>query len=282
MITTAYTNFHESLGLNSDDTMDFDQEDNTDSVTSPLHLSHHPAEDSYYDRRIEESPSFCSSSTPTSGSKTFSSQNDVVRVNVGGENYSFPQAIFAARFCGLPWKQDTTGVLHLNSSAAVFEVLLDYVLFDTLPAYDTMSKDEFEEFETMALGMGGLTTLIDHFDRKDSYLSREVRRSHERRNFSSFHTNSNKTKKPRTTQGSQNFFLLNGEQSHKSPNSIRATQCARFLGAICGVAESLRRRHHHHHHHPSTRHYHGDGAEGNNKRRKLSHDDEWNPIHLVS
>jgi hypothetical protein len=230
MITTAYPDIHDSLRFN--DTMDFDQ-DSADSVSSPLHLSH-PV-DSY---TIEEAPSF--GSTPSITSST-SSQN--VRVNVGGEDYSFPTAAFD-RFRGLPWKQDSMGILHLNSSAAVFEVLLDYVLFATLPAYDTLSKDEFEEFETMALGMGGLTTLIEHFDRKDSYLAREVR---PRRNYS---FNSKKT---------QGHFLLNGEQSHKSPNSVRATQCARFLGAICGVADSIRRRPGH----PR----HGDGEA--NKRLKL-------------
>ena len=240
VITTAHSDFHESLGLT--DAMDLDH-DSADSVATPLHLSR--SSDSH---RIEEAPSFGTSPSSTSSN---SSQN--VRVNVGGEDFSFPRSAFE-RFRGLPWKIDSLGIYYLNSSAAVFEVLLDYVLFDTLPAYDTMSKEEFEEFETMALSLGGLTTLIEHFDRKDSYLAREIR--------------------PRSAKKSpQGNFLLNGEQSHKSPNSVRATQCARLMGAICGLADSIRRR-------PLQVGRVDEDVEAN-KRLKLG-PDQWSNTNLVS
>ncbi|CAB9521821.1 expressed unknown protein [Seminavis robusta] len=231
MITTTTSSrshtsadLHESLTV---DAMDFDHDSHADTRSDASSSANYSHPDSC---RIEESPSFgttiaISHITPASTPRTSASSQQNVRVNVGGEYFSFPESSFQ-RFHCLPWKRNVDGVLHLNSTAAVFEVLLDYVLFETLPAYDTMSKDEFQEFETMALSMGGLTKLIEHFDRKDSYLAKELR---QRRSFS---FNSKK----------QGNFLLNGEQSHKSPNSVRATQCARFLGAICGVAESMRRR----------------------------------------
>ena len=148
-----------------------------------------------------------------------------VLVFVGGEAFSFPVWAFQ-KFLGLPWKCDSQGVFSLNSSAAVFEVLLDYTLFGTMPAYDTMSAEEFQEFETMALAMGGLTALIEHFDRKDSYLVKELRQGKRRR-----------------SSGASRHFVLNPEDCHtSSPNSIAATRCARFLGALCGVAELITRR----------------------------------------
>lgn len=162
------------------------------------------------------------SSSP-SASKHRNVQN--VLVTVGGEAFSFPQWAFQ-KFLGLPW-QCIDGTFSLNSSAAVFEVLLDYTLFGTMPAYDTLSSEEFQEFETMALAMGGLTALIEHFDRKDSYLAKELRQ----RNSST------------RSRRSSRHFIINPEDSNSpSPNSISATRCARFLGALCGAAELITRR----------------------------------------
>ena len=55
------------------------------------------------------------------------SQN--VRVQVGGEDFSFPQSTFQ-KFLALPWRCDIDGVFYLNgnTSPAVFEVLLDYTV----------------------------------------------------------------------------------------------------------------------------------------------------------
>lgn len=161
-------------------------------------------------------------STPSSSHR----HTQTVRVNVGGEAFSFPLSAFQ-RFLGLPWKRDSAGVYCLNQcSAAVFEVLLDYTLFGTMPAYDTMSKAEWQEFETMALAMGGLTALIEHFDRKDSYLAKELRRGRKSRRSSA--------------AGGNRHFLINPEDSHSaSPNSVSATRVARFLSVLCGVAESI-------------------------------------------
>lgn len=162
-------------------------------------------------------------STPSSPHR----HTQTVRVSVGGEAFSFPVSAFQ-RFLGLPWKRDSAGVYCLNQcSAAVFEVLLDYTLFGTMPAYDTMSKAEWQEFETMALAMGGLTALIEHFDRKDSYLAKELRRGR-------------KSKRRSSASSASRHFLINPEDSHSaSPNSVSATRVARFLGVLCGVAESI-------------------------------------------
>ena len=212
------------------------------------------------------------SPTPTSNSSggrrspLTSSSPSNVRVHVGGESFSFSQATFQQPlFAGLPWKTDVEGVHHLSEvSPAVFEVLLDYTLFGTLPAYDTLCDEEFREFETIALSILGrqrmdktipvtpnkknsgsaptassdhhatnpatttstqqhqhhyhdLMRLIEHFDRKDSYLNKELRR----------------TVAPRRN-GDSNYFMVNAEQQ-ASPTVTR------FLGAICSVLPSRRR-----------------------------------------
>ena len=213
------------------------------------------------------------SPTPTSNSSggrrspMTSSSSSNVRVNVGGESFSFSQATLQQPlFAGLPWKTDVEGVHHLSEvSPAVFEVLLDYTLFGTLPAYDTLCDEEFREFETIALSILGrqrmdkssavtpnkknsaaaptgssnqnstnpasprsgtqqhqhhyhdLMRLIEHFDRKDSYLNKELRR----------------TTAPRRN-GDSNYFMVNAEQQ-ASPSVTR------FLGAICSVLPSRRR-----------------------------------------
>ena len=209
--------------------------------------------------------------TPTTTNRRRSPSPGNVRVNVGGESFSFPQTAFQQQFAALPWKTDIDGVYHLSSvSPAVFEVLLDYTLFGTLPAYDTLCDEEFQEFETIALSLMGrrsssptsdtrsngassplsssssdhphhhdLIRLIEHFDRKDSYLNKELRRG--RRGSSSPYGSSSNNNNNSSSRES-NFFMLNAENasSNMSPNSVAATQCARFLGAICSVLPSRR------------------------------------------
>lgn len=208
-------------------------------------------------RRIATPPSLLSTSSSSllsASSLSSPSANDVnVRVNVGGGQdegslFSFPSSVFQQQFFSLPWKTDIDGVFHLsNVSPAVFEVLLDYTLFGTLPAYDTLCDEEFQEFETIALSMMGrrantntcssddttgnqakknkchndhnphdLMRLIEHFDRKDSYVLKELRQG--------------RKQQPRDS----NYYVLNSENA--SPDSV----AARFLGAICSVLPSRR------------------------------------------
>lgn len=84
-------------------------------------------------------------------------------VMVSGATFSIPIEVFK-KMDKLNWVEGQNGSLHLNTSPATFEVLLNHLVFDTLPAYDTLSKAEYDEFEPLAL-MLGLYELIEHFGR---------------------------------------------------------------------------------------------------------------------
>jgi len=180
-------------------------------------------------RRLVSPTSSPMSSHCNSHSPKTPHSSETIRANVGGECFSFPMSAFKD-FSGLPWKFDSsTNVYHLNCSPAVFEVLLDYTLFGTLPAYDTMCQEEFEEFELMALSLRTsihITPLIAHLDRKSSYWNRELKRQYNRQLDAS-------SQKSRP-------ILLNPDTNATTTSSANATKCARFLGALCGVADTFR------------------------------------------
>lgn len=99
---------------------------------------------------------------------------DSVYVTVAGTSFSVPQNVFS-KMNKLKWIQAGNDNWQLNTSPAIFEILLGYMLFETLPAIDTLSKAEYDEFEPMALSLG-LTALVEHFDRSSDKRLRSSRR----------------------------------------------------------------------------------------------------------
>ncbi|CAB9507762.1 expressed unknown protein [Seminavis robusta] len=152
--------------------------------------------------------------------------NKSVYVMVSGTSFSVPREAFA-KMEKLNWTRDESGVAHLETSPAIFEVLLGHLVFDSLPAYDTLSKKEYEEFEPMALTMG-LYELIEHFDRSSDKRLRSTRGG--RRSLLK--------KKSSSTSGSNGGkpIVLNSENTNVASMKLMAanssiSSCARFVAS---------------------------------------------------
>ena len=108
-------------------------------------------------------------------STSVSTSSSSVYVMVSGTSFAVPRDAFQ-KINNLHWQRDNKGVLHLHTSPAIFEVLLSHIVFESLPAYDTLSKTEYKEFEPMALSLG-LYDLVEHFGRSSDKRLRSRRRS---------------------------------------------------------------------------------------------------------
>lgn len=97
-----------------------------------------------------------------------------VYVMISGTSYSVPKDVFD-KLQKLNWAKDRNNNWKLDLSPAIFEILLGYILFETLPAIDTLSKTEYDEFEPLAISLE-LYDLIVHFDRSSDKRFRKCGR----------------------------------------------------------------------------------------------------------
>lgn len=198
---------------------------------------------------LQQQPSLCFNNSMVSSNSMVSINSTItgkqnsnncgsVYVIVAGTSFSVPQDAFK-KIKSLQWIPDHKGVLHLNiSSPAIFEVILGHIVFETLPAYDTLSKAEYDEFEPLALALG-LYDLIGHFGR-----------SSDKRLLSN--CNNTKNKKEATHGGKRHGsrkerpIVLNHEKESVTSAKLMAAngKCARFVASIKrnGTSKILRSR----------------------------------------
>jgi hypothetical protein len=155
--------------------------------------------------------------------ETSTSSFKSIYVTVSGTSFSVPREAFV-KLGKLKWMRDRKGVAHLDISPAIFEVLLGYVVFETLPAYDTLSKSEYDEFEPMAQSLG-FFELIQHFDRSSDKSLRSTRGA--RRSFL-------KKRQPSTNRGGGAHMVLNSESTNVVSAKLMAanSSCSRFVASL--------------------------------------------------
>jgi hypothetical protein len=89
-------------------------------------------------------------------------------VDVSGSRFCIAPALFK-KVKNLPWYEHR-GVPHLNSNPDVFETLLQYFLFGSLPDISAMARHELTELQGLAPTLHSVKDLIAHIDteRKNS------------------------------------------------------------------------------------------------------------------
>jgi hypothetical protein len=96
---------------------------------------------------------------------TYSADADV-SIQVSGASFTLNQTVFR-QLDKLPWSVDEcTGVYSLGTSPDLFEIILNYVLFQSLPNFNLLSTSDVEELEPMVL-ITGLTALHAHLEKND-------------------------------------------------------------------------------------------------------------------
>lgn len=169
--------------------------------------------------RPPSSTSFLDDSTLSTVPRTKPANCGGVYVSVSGTTFSVPPEAFA-KMDNLNWMRDESdgSCWQLNTSPAIFEIILGYMIFETLPAIDTLSKAEYDEFEPMALSVG-LYELVEHFDRSSDKRLRSSNNDRRR---------SLKQKHKGTP------IVLNNENVRATSVKLIAAnnRCARFLASI--------------------------------------------------
>ena len=98
-------------------------------------------------------------------------KNNTVHVVVSGTHFSVDHDVFS-KLKNLPWENSPDGSMQtLGTSAGLFEIVLNFLLFKTLPDARSISSVEKEELEVMALQLG-LTELASHATARSSFRSR--------------------------------------------------------------------------------------------------------------
>ena len=91
-----------------------------------------------------------------------------VHVLVSGHHFSVDQDVFS-QLQKLPWQKSSDGTPGLRASADMFEIVLNYLVFKTLPDTNSMSPGDKDGLELMALKLG-LTELSSHARAKSSSI----------------------------------------------------------------------------------------------------------------
>lgn len=161
-------------------------------------------------------------------------RNDSIYVLISGTSFAVPRDAYQ-KMENLNW-MDRDGVRHLDTSPAIFEVLLSHIIFESLPAYDTLSKTEYDEFEPLALSLE-LYALVEHFGRSAKLSIRRRRRQRQ-------HPSSTKNgkrrpllilppkKQPKENKGTP--IVLNKESASVALIKLMAvnSKCARFVASV--------------------------------------------------
>ena len=91
--------------------------------------------------------------------KILSSKKNIT-VNVSGSYFCIAPTIFE-RVENLAWYEDK-GVPSLVANPAVFEMLLQFLLFESLPNVSTLTEEESKELQDLAIPIHGIDSLIEH------------------------------------------------------------------------------------------------------------------------
>jgi hypothetical protein len=224
-----------SFSYDGTDLISFNKAEDDTCVTE---LSSRPSsETSFLDEELGREKRTSKQQLPFRGMSQETSTNSFksIYVMVSGTSFSVPREAYV-KLGKLKWKHDRNGVAHLNTSPAIFEVLLGYIVFETLPAYDTLSKAEYDEFEPMAQNLR-LFELIEHFDRSSNKLLRSTR-GRRRSLFSKRQSSIN-------SRGGTPI-VLNSESINIVSNKLMAanSSCTRFVASLrrTGIGKRRDRR----------------------------------------
>lgn len=110
---------------------------------------------------------------------------DDIHIQVSGSSFLLNPTVFR-QLEKLPWSlvnntnDDNNVVYSLGTSPDLFEIILNYVLFESLPSLKLLSKSDIEELDPMVI-ITGLQGLQNHLEKKDLknklMLGRSFRRS---------------------------------------------------------------------------------------------------------
>jgi hypothetical protein len=110
-------------------------------------------------------------------SASISSSVEEVNIQVSGASFILNPTVFR-QLEKLPWSvinfNDNNVVYSLGTSPDLFEIILNYVLFESLPDIKLLSQSDIEELEPMVY-MTGLQGLQNHLEKKD--LKNKILRS---------------------------------------------------------------------------------------------------------
>ena len=161
-------------------------------------------------------------------------KGESIYVMISNTNFAVPRDAYQ-RMEKLNWLMDKEGVRHLNTSPAIFEVLLSHIVFESLPAYDTLSEKEYNEFEPLALSLE-LYNLIEHFGRSSDKTFRRRRHHKEppsakkerRRSLLSM------SRKKQQKEHKGKPIVLNKENTSMTSVKLMSvnSKCARFVASV--------------------------------------------------
>lgn len=83
-----------------------------------------------------------------------------ITVNVSGTPFCIAPSLFQ-QLENLGWYEDQ-GAPYLNANPAVFEILLQFLLFESYPDVATLSQDQLAELQDLVVPVHGLESLIEH------------------------------------------------------------------------------------------------------------------------
>lgn len=174
-------------------------------------------------------------SSSSNSSNTKKSKGDSIYVMISNTSFAVPRDTYQ-KMKKLNWLTDREGVRHLNTSPAIFEVLLSHIVFESLPAYDTLSKNEYNEFEPLALSLE-LYDLIEHFGRSSDKTLRR-RRRHDQQLVSTRKERRRsmldmpRKKQPKERKGKP--IVLNKENTSMTSVKLMAVnnKCARLFASV--------------------------------------------------
>lgn len=156
-----------------------------------------------------------------------SHDEDDVCIQVSGASFNVNPAIFR-QLSKLPWSVDAkTGVYSLGTSPDHFEILLNYILFESLPDKKLLSSSDSEELETMViiLGLNGLQQHLEKDTKKNLLRSRSFRRQPNKQQAEKQQTSQNPYHRRRELQrqDSAPAALVSSTKTEKSPVKEEST-----------------------------------------------------------
>jgi hypothetical protein len=118
----------------------------------------------------EESPraAACANAAPTEMERGLSSSLTLrilsakknITVNVSGTPFCIAPSLFQ-QLENLGWYEDK-GTPYLNANPTVFEIVLQFLLFESFPNVATLSQDELTELQDLVVPVHGLDSLMEH------------------------------------------------------------------------------------------------------------------------
>lgn len=94
-------------------------------------------------------------------------QNVIVIVN--GSRFCLVPSLYQ-KIHKMPWRE-VGGFLHLNAHPDIFEILLQFFLFGTLPEVSGLADHEANELKKLAAPLKSAKTLIDHVEAGSTKIS---------------------------------------------------------------------------------------------------------------